>query len=197
MGRSLRTKLDLLKPNLDDQVQRKQLQAMMYYNSGRFREFEEGQTVVVRDYRGGGKWTPATVKKRIGQLTYEVMTDNTTTPMTWRRHVDQIRQAQPIISDRTAQPIISDHLAQPASIDNTTQPEINTSGATTLTATDERSVKTSSLVSEPSEAGGNANQSEMGTVMQERDGAGRMISEMVGERRYPCRIRTAPERLNL
>jgi hypothetical protein len=116
------------------------------------------------------------------------MTDGTAIPMTWRRHVDQIRAAQPVISDRAA---------QPASIDNTTQPEINTSGATTQTATDERSVKTSSLVPEPSEAGEDANQSEMGTVMQESDGTGKMISETVLERRYPSRMRTAPERLNL
>lgn len=186
MGRALRTKLDLLKPNMEDQVQRKQLRAMMDYHSGRFREFEEGQTVVVRDYRAGGKWTPGTIKKRTGQLTYEVMTDNTTIPMTWRRHVDQIRAAQPVGSDRTA---------QPAAI-TTIPPEMITWGATTSTATDERFVETPNLPAS-SAGGGCTIQSETGTVMQESDSTGKTSSETVGERRYPYRFRKAPERLDL
>mgnify|MGYP000297765717 CR=1 FL=1 len=55
LGHPLRTRLDLLKPNLDDMVHGQQ--DRMIRNSGKiYRNFIEGQKVLVRDYRARDKW---------------------------------------------------------------------------------------------------------------------------------------------
>jgi hypothetical protein len=39
------------------------------------RNFECGQSVVVRDYRGNNKWTSGTIKQKTGPMSYRVETD--------------------------------------------------------------------------------------------------------------------------
>ena len=53
------------------------------------REFNEGQKVMVRDYRNAGRsWIPAEIQSRSGPLYYTVYTGHGTF---WRRHADQLR----------------------------------------------------------------------------------------------------------
>ena len=56
---------------------------------GSMREFHEGQSVLVRDYRNQ-KWVVGIDKSRSGPLGYEVEVG----PCTWKRHVDQMRNTR-------------------------------------------------------------------------------------------------------
>ena len=85
-GRNLRSRIDLLKPNLRE-VQNKQFRQM---SNKAVRDFELGQEVLARDYKGE-KWTPGKIATRTGPLMYTVDVGK----QTWRRHVDPILDAQP------------------------------------------------------------------------------------------------------
>ena len=61
MGPSLRSRLDLMKPNIS--------------------------SVLIWNYRGGSKWLPATVFSKSGPLSYTVELTNGSTV---RRHIEQI-----------------------------------------------------------------------------------------------------------
>ncbi|XP_048775178.2 uncharacterized protein K02A2.6-like [Ostrea edulis] len=90
MGRELRTKMQLMRPNVESHVKQKQ-QEMCAQRSAHNREFEPGQSVMMRDYRGNNKWIPGTIAQRTGPVSYRVQVD----PMTqWRRHADQIVVSQ-------------------------------------------------------------------------------------------------------
>lgn len=94
MNRHLRSRIDLLKPNLRREVQNKQFNTM---SSETARSFDVGQQVLARDYREN-KWSPGRIATRTGPLMYEVDVGE----HTWRRHVDQLLNAQP--SNTTEQP---------------------------------------------------------------------------------------------
>ena len=86
LGRPLRTRLNLLNPNCDTNVANKQASAMQRKASP-FREFKEGESVLVRGYRGE-KWLEGKVVSRNGPLSYSVQVPGEVKP--WSRHVDQI-----------------------------------------------------------------------------------------------------------
>ncbi|XP_030621125.1 uncharacterized protein K02A2.6-like [Chanos chanos] len=87
MNRNLRSRIDLLKPDLRREVHNKQFS---YVPIKAARHFEIGQEVLARDYRED-KWTPVRIATRTGPLMYTVDVGE----HTWRRHVDQIKDAQP------------------------------------------------------------------------------------------------------
>ena len=87
MNRPLRSRIDLLKPNLRREVQNKQFNTL---SSEAARSFDVGQQVLARDYREN-KWTPGRIVTRNGPLMYEVDVGE----QTWRRHVDQLLNVQP------------------------------------------------------------------------------------------------------
>ena len=102
MGRELKTRMHLLRPSLQDQVLDKQ-ESMCEQRKTKHRQFEHGQSVVVRDYRGGEKWIPAKIASKTGPVSYRVQVDPTTE---WRRHADQIIESK--ISKTPCDPIIPD-----------------------------------------------------------------------------------------
>ena len=88
MGRSLRTRLDLLRPNLEESVVRKQAQQKMTHDQhSKFREFQIGQSVLARNYRLGPLWLPGIIEERTGPLSYVVKLGS---GLRWKRHVDQL-----------------------------------------------------------------------------------------------------------
>ena len=88
MGRSLRTRLDLLRPNLEESVVRKQAQQKMKHDQhSKFREFQIGQSVLARNYRPGPLWLPGIIEERTGPLSYVVTLGS---GLCWKRHVDQL-----------------------------------------------------------------------------------------------------------
>ena len=56
MGRNLRTKLDVLKPDVRKRVEDKQLNQAVKKSQNPAPNFQIGQNVVARNYRGGDKW---------------------------------------------------------------------------------------------------------------------------------------------
>lgn len=89
MGRDLRTRMHLLRPNVGNTVKTRQ-EEMCERRNTRARDFENGQSVVVRDYRGKDKWVPGTIAEKTGPVSYRIQIDPTTQ---WRRHADQIVQS--------------------------------------------------------------------------------------------------------
>ncbi len=86
LKRNLRSRLDLIKPNVQRDVENKQF---VHMNDRPTRNFQVGQEVLARDYRLE-KWQPGTITTRTGPLTYTVkIGDNT-----WRRHADRLVDRQ-------------------------------------------------------------------------------------------------------
>ena len=86
IGRELKTRLHLLRPSLQNQVLDKQ-ENMCERRKTKHHEVEQGQSVVVRDYRGKEMWIPTTISPKTGPVSYRVQVDPTTK---WRRNANQI-----------------------------------------------------------------------------------------------------------
>ena len=90
MNRQLRTRLDLLRPNIGVQVANKQAdQKVSHDQHSRDREFMIGQRVMVRNLRPGPTWIPGTIVGRNGPLSYVVQVKG---EQTWKRHVEHLRE---------------------------------------------------------------------------------------------------------
>ncbi|CAH2067416.1 unnamed protein product, partial [Iphiclides podalirius] len=86
-GRTLRSRLDALRPDVAAAVRSKQEQQVVR-TAGANREFRVGDAVLTRDYRTkGSKWAEAIVVKKTGPVSYKVDLGN---GVEWRRHVDQV-----------------------------------------------------------------------------------------------------------
>ena len=79
-GRPLRTRLDLLRPNIQKKM------SDQHPISKSAREFIVGEEVLARNYSPGSKWVRGTIERREGQLTYYVNIDG----LVWKRHVNQL-----------------------------------------------------------------------------------------------------------
>lgn len=114
MGRNLRTRLDLLKPDTSDKVRQKQDNMKLSKHSGsNVHYFTVGQSVMVRDYRGNIPWIHATVTSCLGPLTYQVKTDE---EGVWRRHVDQMRRAAETLTEKTVNDALQPSFSEPTEI---------------------------------------------------------------------------------
>ncbi|XP_041376684.1 uncharacterized protein K02A2.6-like [Gigantopelta aegis] len=90
MGRTLMSRLELIRPDLRQHVRNKQL-SMQENRAAHHRIFETGQSVIMRDYRGQNKWVPGIIRTRTGPVSYRV---EVAPGIQWRRHVDQIRDSR-------------------------------------------------------------------------------------------------------
>ena len=88
-GRQLRSRLDLLRPDLHSRVQQRQEQQKANKdNKARPRSLSVGDPVLVADLPSKDTWLPATVVRTLGSRTYELkLSDNRII----RRHIDHIR----------------------------------------------------------------------------------------------------------
>ena len=88
LHRNLRTRLDLLRPDLGVAVSRKQaVQKETHDLQSRSREFLVGERVLVRNMRNGFRWLLGTVVERKGPLSYLVQVAN---GVIWKRHVNHL-----------------------------------------------------------------------------------------------------------
>ena len=88
MGRSLRTRLDFLRPNLDSKVLSQQAQQKQYHdNHSRSRSFAVGDKILAKNFRSGPKWVPGTIVDCLSSVSYQVRVHE---GMIWRRHVDHL-----------------------------------------------------------------------------------------------------------
>ena len=96
LGRRLRTRLDLLKPDLSVQINNRQIDQSVAKGGSVTRHFSIGQRVIARNYNGKSKWVPGIVRTQLGPLSYEVEIGPN---LVWRRHTDQIKDANVPVAD--------------------------------------------------------------------------------------------------
>ena len=88
IGIELRTKLDLLKPDINRRVCEKQARQKEDHDKRViYRSFTAGEKVMVKNFRSGDNRLPATVTQQNG-LSYTVCTPDR---QIWKRHVDHIK----------------------------------------------------------------------------------------------------------
>ncbi|CAC5419148.1 unnamed protein product [Mytilus coruscus] len=85
VGRRLRTRLDTLKPNINERMQRQRSKTKPC------RDIAKGEPVLVRDYRDNNKWKQGVIVHKLGPVTYQVQVGD----LVWKRHIDQIREFVP------------------------------------------------------------------------------------------------------
>ena len=69
LGRHPRTRLDLLRPNVAERVERQQGKQVQQHNAqARDRTFEAGEQVFVRNYQQGESWVPGVIQDTTGPV---------------------------------------------------------------------------------------------------------------------------------
>ncbi|XP_040354707.1 uncharacterized protein K02A2.6-like [Ixodes scapularis] len=91
LGRRLRTRLDVLKPSVENRVARHQFRQILQ-RSCRTREFKLKDRVRVWNPHRGDKWLKATILSRSGPVSYKLRVYRDHDTVIWRRHQDHIRQ---------------------------------------------------------------------------------------------------------
>ena len=89
MGRNLKTRFDLLKPDLVTRVEQKQQQKKNHDAHAVSRQFLVEEEVYVRDFRQGHTWLQGKIVKCSGPVSYKVKLDN---GQVIRRHEDHLRR---------------------------------------------------------------------------------------------------------
>ena len=93
LQRKVRTKLDMLKPDVQSIVHAKQsLQKKYHDNQAKLRVFLSGQAVMARDYLSAKKWIPGVIESSSGPTMYRIKLNNGKVVV---RHVDQLLSANP------------------------------------------------------------------------------------------------------
>ena len=89
MNRGLRTRLDLLKPDIATKVHCKQADQKQYSDrTRRPREFSVDDAVMARNFREGDKWMMGKIVDKLGPVSYLVQCEDGSM---WRCHVDHIQ----------------------------------------------------------------------------------------------------------
>ncbi|XP_063827130.1 uncharacterized protein K02A2.6-like [Ostrinia nubilalis] len=177
LGRSLRTRLDRLKPSREQRVQRAQERQLRAAGGGH-RELQPGDAVWYRTYRGPTKWLEGAIDERLGSTDYNIISLDGTVV---HRHIDQIK-------------LKSKH-HEPSLPKGTTTPSNGTSKQG-LVGWPQLPVE--------SETGGSSSDSVSGSIGSELgggvEGSGthstdtNSVVPSTGERRYPLRERKPPNR---
>ena len=89
-SRRLRTRLDLLRPDLGRKTASKQSEQKMQHDMHvKERNFEVGESVLVENFRGQPKWLKATVTEKTGPVSFGAMLED---GEICRRHIDQMHK---------------------------------------------------------------------------------------------------------
>ncbi|XP_053395713.1 uncharacterized protein K02A2.6-like [Mercenaria mercenaria] len=101
LGRRVRTRLDIMRPDLSNKIQKKTTP-----KESQIRTFQEGDSVWIRDYRQSTeKWVDGIIVHQLGPVTYKVKVGD----LIWKRHVDQIRMREPdvIVDNQCSVPMVT------------------------------------------------------------------------------------------
>lgn len=127
LNRELRSRFDLLRPDHDADVARRQArQKEQHDRRSPTRHFVVGDLVMARNYRSGPDWIPATVVSKLGPLSYLLETED---KQLWRRHIDQVksRANSPVSPSPTVPEAVPDSVWEaPASGPTDPEPESET-----------------------------------------------------------------------
>ena len=93
LGRSLRTRLDLLTPNVGARVRDRQTQQKDYSDERRReRKLSVGQSIWARNFGEGPHWVRAKVLEQSGPVSFILQLEDR---RLWRTHVDHLRLGVP------------------------------------------------------------------------------------------------------
>ena len=87
LGRTMMTKLDLIKPKSKIEVIGKVLQNK--HRNAKVRTLQPGEHIVFRSYRTKQKWVPGIIVKQIGSKLYKILVNRETVI----RHIEQIKRS--------------------------------------------------------------------------------------------------------
>ena len=88
LNRRLRTRLDLIRPELRQRVETQQeAQKVHHDNTKKVRQFAEGDNGLVKNFNPGPTWKKAHIESRTGPLSYTVKYED---GLVTRRHVDHL-----------------------------------------------------------------------------------------------------------
>ena len=89
LGRELRTRLDLVMPEVAERVHTKQTQQKEYHDRhSQAQKLDVNQPVWARSFREGPQWVAVVVQDRLGPVSYLIRLDDGSL---WRRHIDHLR----------------------------------------------------------------------------------------------------------
>ena len=92
MGRQIRCRLDLLKPDLEAKVRDRQEKMKENHDqSARERSFSDGDMVYAHNYAPGNKWMRGHIMEHTGPVSCVVQLED---GRRWRRHYDQLRSCR-------------------------------------------------------------------------------------------------------
>ena len=203
-GRNIRTRLDLLRPEVCARVREKQAQQRSQHDMhSQLRELTIGQTVWARNWRAGPRWLEARVIGRSGPLSYTVKLAN---GECWKRHIDHLRSrdgASPggaVEDDGSTETAIAEHPAvsttsNAASAGPSGIPGFLQVGAPTgdTDITDHNTDTPARTIDSDSEAASDRIVNSPDHVSESTDRNDHSYDS--SNRRYPLRMRQAPERL--
>ena len=112
LKRTVRTRLDLLKPSVEEYVLEKQEKQKRYHDEHSWaRCFQVNQAVLVRNLREGPKWLRGVIVRQLGSVTYEVRVGG----QVWKRHIDQLLEYkdQPMPESDVAPPPEEEEIPTP------------------------------------------------------------------------------------
>ena len=184
-GRQKCTRLDLVKPNLNRKIVNQQHQQRFgaANEKGRQRrQLKVGDSVMSRDYRGDMKWRSGLIVNKTGTLMYEVQV---APGIIWRRPINQLK---PTAVDHTVDTVTDTDTVE------VSQPEV----ASTPPAPIQLSAPPNVVGTVPEIPV--ADQPEMIPLpipIASDPPEATPVSPRVRERRYPQRVRRAPQRLDL
>ena len=89
-GRRIRTRLDLLKPNVNERVEYRQFQQKLAHDSSaQKRSFEKGDAVFARNFGTGSSWLSSVIQEVTGPVSFVVKLPD---GRVVRRHQDHLRR---------------------------------------------------------------------------------------------------------
>ena len=113
MGRKLKLRFDLLKPNIAVRVEQKQQEQKHTYDFHVVsRTFQEGDTMYARDFYQGQSWLTDTIVKCSGLVSYKVKTNDC---QLIRRQQDQLRKRSVQLLSRHNDSVTDDCQINPSS----------------------------------------------------------------------------------
>ena len=181
MGRSLRTRWDLLKPDLRAKVSQRQFKSKQRHDQhARPRSFYVGQSVMARNFGHGNKWIAGVVARQLGPVTYLV---DVSDGRVWKRHVDHLKELVTNHPMPTNEPEVDIDIS-PASVPESTPTVVPN------TSTNDRSnpPATSEPENPPSTPDPTSPTSNVATRAE-------TLEDPLTPRRYPSRQRHPPVRL--
>ena len=108
LKQEVRTRLDLLRPDVKSRVAWKQAgQKKAHDEHCRERTLFIGQRVMAKNYRAGAGWLPGTVIERNRPLSYLIKVSRG--QLLWRRHIDQLKEVDDIPSEHSSEQLQETH----------------------------------------------------------------------------------------